>query len=146
MLWFSNLGRCWISAVSTVFKQNHRCCKPLLEKWCVMKSVASPSARVSVVPGGVWVAQPFQPVCPNAIFVPWDRIVRASSLQEQLAVMLSEECHRRKWASMNEGETPALPLLQKETLSQVVHSEAGLTVTLREAGASPNKLVQEYSE
>lgn len=47
---------------------------------------------------------------------------------------------------MNEGETPALPLLQKETLSQAVYSETGLTVTLREVGASPNKLVQEYSE
>lgn len=146
LILFDSLGRCWISAVSTVFKQNHRCCKPLLEEWCVMKSLSSPSARVSVAPGGVWVAQPFQPACPNAIFVPWGRIVRACNLQEQLGVMLSEECHWRKWASMNEGETPALPLLPKETLSRVMPSEARLTLTLRVAGASPNKLVQQYSE
>lgn len=43
---------------------------------------------------------------------------------------------------MNEGETPALPLLPKEMLSRVMPSEARLTLTLREAGASPNKLVQ----
>lgn len=32
LILFDSLGRCWISAVSTVFKQNHRCCKPLLEE------------------------------------------------------------------------------------------------------------------
>lgn len=44
------------------------------------------------------------------------------------------------------GETPALPLLPTDILAQVLHSEAELTQTLREARTNPTKLVKEYQE
>lgn len=44
------------------------------------------------------------------------------------------------------GETSALPLLPTEILAQVLHSEAELTQTPREARTNPTKLDTEYPE
>lgn len=146
-VWLSGSGRWWISAVSTVLKRNYRCFYVFAGG--VLKE--SLNLLLHLVP----LLTCFKVGCewhgPHSLSALMPFSVRGP-LSEPLTYRSSLLCcsgrnpiEENQLVWMN-GETSALPLLPTEILAQVLHSEAELTQTLREARTNPTKLDTEYPE
>lgn len=98
----SNLGRCWIAALAIAFNFHCRCCIPLLEEWYIFRSVVSRSVFIKAGSGRSGWNNPSRLLLSH--FCSQGPILRAAHPWEQFGILLSEESHWRKQASMNEGK------------------------------------------